>query len=83
MNWLEGEHAEGAPAPAAVDLDHLNTLQEKITGHSILGVAILHRVGDRLIVSMPGDILFPVGSAVLRADARLAAGILAARAPRA
>ena len=64
--------------PTAVDLGYLNTLlQERITGHPILGTAILHRVGDRLIVSMPGDILFPPGGAVLHADARLAAGILA------
>lgn len=64
--------------PAAVDLGYLNTLlQEKITGHPILGRAILQRVGDRLLVSLPGDILFPQGSAGLREDARLAAAILA------
>lgn len=65
-------------APMAIDLGYLDTLlRERVNGHPVLGAVILRRIDDRLIVSMPGDMLFPVGSAMLKREGERAAAILA------
>jgi chemotaxis protein MotB len=57
----------------AIDLDYLSgVLQAKMADSDILGQGILYRRADSLVVSLPGDLLFPPGQARLLADTRQA-----------
>ncbi len=61
-----------------MDLDYLaGLLQTKLSGDATLGKSILHRLEDRLVVSLPGDLLFPVGESRLLADSQGAVVALA------
>ena len=59
-------------------LDYLEPLlTAKLAGHPILGSARLQRAGDRLVLSLPSDLLFATGQAALTAVARAAVAELA------
>lgn len=63
--------------PQSTDLDYLNTLIiGKIRDHPLLSRAILTRLDDGLIISLPSDALFETGSATLTEAAGEAAGLL-------
>ncbi len=62
----------------AVDLRYLEAvLREKAGRDLILKGMVLQLLDDRLVISLPGDMLFPSGSARLKDDARQAAATLA------
>lgn len=62
----------------ALDLAYLEAvLAEKIETDLVLAQGRLRREGDRLILSLPADLLFASGSAELSAEARRAARALA------
>lgn len=66
-------------APRAVDLDYLHRLLvDKAAAHSALREAKIQRLSDRIVLAMPGDLLFAPDSAELSERARLAAAELAA-----
>lgn len=57
----------------AINLDYLKGVIEKnIAGDPLLGEAQLVRMEDRLVVALPGDLLFRPGRAVMTASARQA-----------
>lgn len=61
----------------STDLDYLNTLIiGKIRDHPLLSRSILTRIDDGLVISLPSDALFEVGSATLTEAAGEAAGLL-------
>lgn len=61
-----------------VDLDYLaRILQAKMADSEILGQGILHRLEDGLVVSLPGDLVFPRGQARLRDGGQEAMAALA------
>jgi chemotaxis protein MotB len=63
--------------PQSTDLDYLNTLiVGKISAHPLLSRAILTRLDDGLVISLPSDALFETGSATLTEAAGEAAGLL-------
>lgn len=63
--------------PQSTDLDYLNTLIiGKIRDHPLLSRAILTRLDDGLVISLPSDALFEIGSAILTEGAVEAAGLL-------
>lgn len=63
--------------PQSTDLDYLNTLIiGKIRDHPLLSRAILTRLDDGLVISLPSDALFETGSATLTEAAGDAAGLL-------
>ena len=63
--------------PQSTDLDYLNTLIiGKIRDHPLLSRAILTRLDDGLVISLPSDALFETGSATLTEAAGEAAGLL-------
>lgn len=66
-------------APRGVDLDYLRRLlADKIAADPVLSGASLRRRDDRIVLAIPGDLLFRPGSAELSPDAAKAAGELAA-----
>ncbi|MFQ5784687.1 MAG: flagellar motor protein MotB [Alphaproteobacteria bacterium] len=69
--------AETVASPAAADLDYLYPLiVEKTRADSLLSRTTLGRFDDRLIITLPGDLLFAADSAELGADAERALGLL-------
>jgi chemotaxis protein MotB len=55
----------------AINLDYLNAvLRENIAGDEILGESRINMMADRMVISLPGRILFDANSAVLRPEAR-------------
>jgi chemotaxis protein MotB len=61
--------AERVMQPDAVDLAYLaKVLQEKMAGNAALEQAAMLELEDRIVVSLPGDFLFPSGSERLRPD---------------
>lgn len=61
----------------SIDLNYLNTLiVDKISDHPLLSRAIVTRLDDALVLSLPSDALFETGSAVLKEPAREATGLL-------
>ena len=57
----------------AINLDYLNAvLRENIADDPILGESRINMMADRMVISLPGRILFDLNSAVLRDDARAA-----------
>lgn len=61
----------------AIDLEYLaSVLEEKMRNDAELGRAILHRFDDRLVISLPSDIFFAAGSALLEAPGRGALFVL-------
>ena len=63
--------------PKAVDLDYFQTvLESKFAGHPILVRAELKRLPDRMVISVPSDVLFKPSSADLTETAFEAIGIL-------
>ena len=77
---LETERA--APelfARRPMDLDYLaGVLQAKMADSEILAKSVLHRLDDRLVVSLPGDLIFPIGHARLLDDSQEALAALGA-----
>lgn len=64
--------------PRAVDLDYLHRLLlDKAAGHPALRDATIRRLDDRVVLALPGDLLFAPDSAELSERARLAAAELA------
>ncbi len=51
-------------------------LEAKMAGDAVLGLAQTARAGERLVIALPADLLFPVGSATLTRDAARAVGVL-------
>lgn len=70
--WLPNDEAVPRVFVAkAVDLDYLDrVLTEKIAKHPVLAQAIVQRLDDRLVLSMPAELLYATGSAELGEDAR-------------
>ncbi|MEE8394388.1 MAG: flagellar motor protein MotB [Rhodospirillales bacterium] len=57
----------------AINLDYLTAVLEKaVTEDPLLSRSQLMRLEDRLIIALPGDLLFPAGRAVLSEGARKA-----------
>lgn len=55
----------------AINLDYLNAvLQENIANDPILNQSSVSMMEDRMVISLPGRILFDVNSAVLKQDAQ-------------
>lgn len=55
----------------AINLDYLDSvLEETITGDPFLGKSHIVLLEDRLIIALPGDLLFPPGRATLSEGAR-------------
>ena len=68
MRERQAEHVERV---RAVDLGYLEAvLGEKLRADALLGDAILQRLDDRLVLSLPGDLMFRSGRAELRPEAR-------------
>ena len=60
------------PTPGA-NLDYLRSvLQNQMAGHPLLSRAQLGRSGDKLVISLPSDLLFAAGSAEPSSDAAVA-----------
>lgn len=52
--------------PSALDLDYLsNILEVKVSDHPLLGQGVIRRFHDRLVFSLPTDLLFEPGAARL------------------
>jgi len=65
-------------APRAADLDYLHRLlADKTANHPALREAKLRRAADRIVLALPGDLLFRPDSAELSERARAAAAELA------
>lgn len=63
--------------PRATNLDYFQSvLEQKIVDDPVLGNAVMHRLDDRLVISLPSEFLFPVGTATLTENARSSAMIL-------
>lgn len=63
--------------PRAKNLDYFQSvLEQKFAGDPVLGNAVMSRLDDRLVISLPADFLFPVGGSTLTDDARRAARTL-------
>jgi chemotaxis protein MotB len=61
----------------AIDLEYLaSVLEQKMRRDELLGRAVLRRLRDRLVVSLPSDVLFAPGSAELDESARQALFVL-------
>jgi chemotaxis protein MotB len=55
----------------AINLDYLNAvLQENISSDEVLKQSTISMMSDRMVISLPGRILFDVSSAVLKDEAR-------------
>ncbi len=64
---------ESAEAVAATDLDYLAALlQGNMAGDPLLEGAVLWRLEDRIVVALPGELLFSVGSTELAPPGRAA-----------
>jgi chemotaxis protein MotB len=62
---------------AAIDLEYLaSVLGAKLRGNEAMARAVLHRLDDRLVVSLPGDLLFATGSPELDDRGRQALFVL-------
>lgn len=72
--WLPNDKAVGRVFVArAVNLDYLNRLlEDKIAQHPVLTLAVVHRLDDRLILSIPAELLFEAGGATLSDSAKAA-----------
>ncbi len=63
--------------PKLLGLDYLDTLlAEKAVDEPLLAESVIQRLEDRLVISLPGGVLFAPGSAQLAADARAAVAAL-------
>jgi len=63
--------------PRAANLDYLQSvLEQKLDDEPLLSGAVMHRLDDRLMISLPADFLFPVGGAVLTEAGSGAARVL-------
>jgi chemotaxis protein MotB len=52
--------------PRAANLDYLHSvLEQKTETEPVLANAVMQRLDDRLVISLPADFLFPVGGATL------------------
>lgn len=61
----------------AMNLDYLSAvIEDAIHGNPMLQNATLSRDADKLVISLPGDVLFIAGSADMTADARKALFVL-------
>lgn len=72
--WLPNDRSVGRVFVArAVNLDYLDrVLDDKIARHPVLAQAVVHRLDDRLILSMPAELLFEAGGAKLSPSAEAA-----------
>lgn len=72
--WLPNDKSVGRVFVArAVNLDYLNrVLEDKIAEHPVLTLAVVHRLDDRLILSIPAELLFEAGGARLSESAETA-----------
>lgn len=60
--------------PRATNLDYFQSvLEQKMKGDPVLKNAVMHRLDNRLVISLPSDFLFPVGTATLTENARSSA----------
>jgi chemotaxis protein MotB len=58
---------------AGLDLDYVaNLVEGQMVGDEVLRRAVVHRLPDRLVISLPGDVIFASNSAVLTQPARAA-----------
>lgn len=65
------QQAERVLAERAVNLDYLRAiLEEKVEADPLLKQAVVHHLGNRLVVSLPGDAMFREGGATLTEAAR-------------
>lgn len=61
---LDYQPAEEAPVPGA-DLDYLTPIiREQIAAHPLLARATIHRAAERLVISLPVELLFGAGTAM-------------------
>ncbi len=68
---------ETAEVVAATDLDYLAALLKgNMAGDPLLGGAVLWRLEDRIVVALPGELLFPVGAVELAPSGRTALAAL-------
>ncbi len=83
VEWTDPRLRFEANAPEtrnrrAVDLSYLQrVLEEKIAGDPVLSRGLIVRLDDRLLLSLPADLLFAPGRAEPTPAARNAAGVLA------
>jgi len=63
----------GVDVSAGIDLGYLKTLlKHQVQGSALLGDSVVSEIGDRLVVSLPSDLLFAPGAAALQGDAQAA-----------
>lgn len=63
--------------PRAANLDYLQSvLEQKTESEPVLANAVMQRLDDRLVISLPADFLFPVGGAALTDIGRRSAQVL-------
>lgn len=78
IRLVQEPQAEHVHRAGAVELGYLEAvLTEKLRADPLLGDAVLHRLDDRIILSLPGDQMFAPGRAELRPEARRAVVLLA------
>ena len=72
--WLPNERTVGRVfVVRAVNLDYLDRLiTDKIAKHPVLAQAMIQRLDDRLVLSMPAELLFDAGGAQLSEQAQAA-----------
>lgn len=72
--WLPNDRATGRVFVArAVNLDYLQRLlEDKIAEHPVLAQAVVQRLDDRLVLSMPAELLFEAGGSTLSPSAATA-----------
>lgn len=64
---------ENAEDHTATDLDYLAALLKgNMAGDPLLGGAVLWRLEDRIVIALPGELLFPVGATELAPPGRAA-----------
>ncbi len=78
VRLVQEPQAEHAHRVGAVELGYLEAvLSEKLRADPLLGDAVLQRLDDRLVLSLPGDRMFRPASAELASDARHSVLLLA------
>ena len=73
----EAPDATRSPNPYGISLNYLNTvLDQKLREDPVLDASTLHRLSDRLVVSLPAEMAFRPGRATLTPEGRRAIGRL-------
>ena len=67
---IEGRRQTKVYSPKAIDLGYLATLMNaKIASRPALAGVVVHRLDDRLVISLPGELLFAPGQATIKPQA--------------